>query len=130
MKNSNRYEINYIEGKIIVSKKFLKEAGIIGSTAYTELAQVRRDYPDFPIVQREIAKKQGKQTYGKLDYKAMGEFIKEKEEDAADAVLAEFEHVKALSKIHDGSYAFVKTWFLKRYKDEFVKEEKTEEAVA
>ena len=44
MKNTNRYEINYIEGKIIVTKKFLKEAGIIGSVAYEELTKVRHDY--------------------------------------------------------------------------------------
>ena len=41
MKHNHNYEINYIEGKIIATKSFLKEAGVIGSTAYTELAQVR-----------------------------------------------------------------------------------------
>ena len=44
MKHNHNYEINYVEGKIIVTKSFLKEAGVIGSTAYTELAQVRKDY--------------------------------------------------------------------------------------
>ena len=33
-------------------------------------------------------------------------------------VLAEFERVKALSKVQAGQYAFVKIWFLNRYKDE------------
>ena len=47
MRHTHGYEINYIEGKIIVTKSFLKEAGVIGSTAYTELAQVRKDYPEF-----------------------------------------------------------------------------------
>ncbi len=129
MKQNHNYEINYIENTITVTKKFLKEAGVIGSAAYKELAQLRKDLPDFQIVQREISKKKDKKTYGKLDYKAMGEFIKEKEEDAADTVLAEFEHVKQLSKIRSGSYAYVKTWFLARYKDEFAAAE-TEEEVA
>ena len=35
------YEINYIENTITVTKKFLKDAGIIGSAAYNELARVR-----------------------------------------------------------------------------------------
>ena len=119
MKKNNGYEINYIENTITVTKKFLKEAGIIGSAAYTELARVRKDLPDFQIVQREIAKKQGKKTYGKLTYELMAGHIEAKEEANAPAVLAEFERVKQLSKVQSGSYAYVKTWFLTRYKEDF-----------
>ena len=129
MSKMNGYEINYLEGKITVSKKFLKEAGIIGSAAYKELAQVRRDYPDFSIEQREISKKQGKKSYGKLTYKVMGEFIEAQEEKNAAVVLAEFERVQQLSKVQNGSYAYVKTWFLNRYKDAFEQQDEIEEAV-
>ena len=129
MKQNHGYEINYVENKIIVTKKFLKEAGIIGSNAYKELAQVRKDYPDFTIVQREIAKKNDKKTYGKLTYERMAEFIEAQEAENAPAVLAEFKQMQVLSKFQSGSYAYVKTWFLKRYEDEFTKEE-TEEEVA
>ena len=130
MRHTHGYEINYIEGKIIVTKSFLKEAGIIGSAAYTELAKVRRDYPDFAIEQRQITKKQGKKTYGKLTYKVMGEFIEAQEEDNAAEVLAEFERVQRLSKVQNGSYAYVKTWFLNRYKDVFQQEDEACEEVA
>ena len=123
MKKTAGYEINYIENTITVTKKFLKEAGIIGSPAYKELAQVRKDLPDFQIVQREITKKQGKKTYGKLTYEVMKDFIAVKEEGNAAVVLAEFERVQALSKVQAGSYAFVKTWFLNRYKEDFQQEE-------
>ena len=128
MKKTAGYEINYMENTITVTKKFLKEAGIIGSSAYKELAQVRKDLPDFQIVQREITKKQGKKTYGKLTYEVMKDFIAVKEEGNATVVLAEFERVQALSKVQAGSYAFVKTWFLNRYKEDFQQEE-TEEAI-
>ena len=128
MKKTAGYEINYIKNTITVTKKFLKEAGIIGSSAYKELAQVRKDLPDFQIVQREITKKQGKKTYGKLTYEVMKDFIAVKEEGNATVVLAEFERVQALSKVQAGSYAFVKTWFLNRYKEDFQQEE-TEEAI-
>ena len=123
----NSIDINYIEKTITVTKSYLKEAGIIGSAAYTELAQVRKDLPEFQIVQREIAKKPGKKTYGKLTYKVMGEFITAQEEDNAPAVLDEFERIKALSKAYAGQYAFVKTWFLSRYKGVFTQtdEQKT-----
>ena len=129
MKHNHNYEINYVEGKIIVTKSFLKEAGVIGSTAYTELAQVRKDYPEFTIEQRQISKKQGKKTYGSLTYKVMKEFIEVQEEENAETVLAEFERIQHLSNAHNGQYAFVKSWFLKRYNDQFVQEENTEEAV-
>ena len=129
MRTNNGYEINYIENTITVTRKFLKDAGVIGSPAYNELARVRKDLPDFQIVQREITKKQGKKTYGKLTYEVMADFIAVKEEEDAPAVLAEFERVKALSKVQAGQYAFVKNWFLNRYKDEFQQEE-TEEEVA
>jgi len=123
MKQNHGYEINYIENTIIVTKSFLKKAGTIGSKEYNELAKVRRDFPDFRIQQREITKKQGKKTYGKLTYKVMGEFIEAQEEENAAEVLAEFERVQRLSKVQNGSYAYVKTWFLNRYRDVFEQEE-------
>ena len=127
MKN---YEFDYSKKQIVVSKSFLKEAGIIGSAAYIELAQVRSDFPDFQIVPREISKKQDKKTYGKLTYEAMKEFITAQEEDNAPTVLAEFDRIQQLSAIHNGPYAFVTAWFLKRYNDVFEKKEETAEAMA
>ncbi len=124
----NSYEINYTEMTITVTKSFLKEAGNIGSTAYKELAQVRKDLPEFQIVQREIAKKPGKKTYGKLTYQVMEDFIKEYEEENAPAALAEYQQIRQFSQFHAGKYAFVKNWFLNRYKDVFTQRESQEPA--
>ena len=44
-------------------------------------------------------------------------------------LLAEFERVQRLSKVQNGSYAYVKTWFLNRYKDVFQQEDETCEDV-
>lgn len=126
MKNNNGYELNFTENTITVTKRFLKEAGVIGSAAYKELAQVRHDYPEYTITERKSRKK-NKKTYGDLTYKVMAEFIKGQEEENVSAVLAEFEQVKVLSHAYAGKYAFVKTWFLKRYKDVFMQEESEEE---
>ena len=131
MKHNNHYEIDFTEGKIIVSKGFLKEAGVIGSSAYRDLVQLRHDYPEFTIVPREINKKKGKKTYGKLTYEKMAEFIKAiEDEERASTVLVEFERVKVLAHAYRGQYAFVKTWFLARYKDQFQQEEDAEEGAA
>ena len=121
------YVIDYSQKQIVVSKSFLKEAGIIGSTAYSKLARVRKDFPDYQIEQRTIAKKKGKQSYGELTYKTMAEHIEAKEEENAPIVLAQFERIKKLSKCHSGSYAFVKKWFLERYKEDFEQETNSEE---
>ena len=129
MKQTHNYEVNFAEQKIIVTKKFAKAAGVIGSTQYKELAQIRHDFPDFTIELREIKRKEGKRTYGKLTYQAMEDFITEFEEENAPAILDELERMKALSKAYAGKYAFVKTWFLNRYKDVF-KQEDSREAVA
>ena len=127
MKQHQGYEINFEKNAIIVTKSFLKEAGIVGSAAYSELACVRKDFPDYQIEQRTIAKKKGKQSYGELTYKTMAEHIEAKEEENAPIVLAQFERIKKLSKCHSGSYAFVKKWFLERYKDDFEQETNSEE---
>ena len=58
MKQTHNYEVNFAEQKIIVTKKFAKAAGVIGSMQYKELAQIRRDFPDFTIELREIKRKE------------------------------------------------------------------------
>ena len=124
MKQNLGYEIDYIEENIIVSKKFLKEASTINTAAYTELAQIRKDFPEFTIVPRAIAKKENKMTYGKLTYKFMREYILTK--DDAESVLAEFEQVQKLAKFQNASYVFVKKWFLGLYGEEFRREDDNE----
>ena len=127
--SKNGYEINFSEMTIIATKSFLKEAGIVGSTAYNALTRVRTELPDFKVVPREITKKKSKKNYGKLTYKVMEDFIVVQEMKNAPAVLAEFQRVKELAKVHAGQYAFVKTWFLNRYKDA-ITQDVLDEAVA
>ena len=121
MKQNLGYEIDYIEEKIIVSKKFLKEASTINTAAYTELTQIRKDYPEFAIVPRAITKKENKMTYGKLTYEKMREYIETKADK--EQVLVEFEQVQKLAKFQKAQYVFVKKWFLGLYGDEFRREE-------
>ncbi len=128
MKQNIGYEIDYIEGKIIVSQKFLKEASTINTTAYTELTKVRKDYPDFKIEPRQIAKRENKMTYGKLTYDRMREYIETKADK--DQVLVEFEQVQKLAKFQNAQYVFVKKWFLGLYGNDFRREEKVEKESA
>ena len=61
---------------IILTKKFAKSASLVGSKDYNTLCRLRKDYPDYKVVVREIAKKEGKKnTHKNLTYKAMGAYI-------------------------------------------------------
>ena len=123
MKN---YEINYNEKAIIVSKAFMKEAGIYNSEAYNILKGLRADLPNFEIKQREIKKNSNKKTYGKLTYERMEEYILFAEgEDTA--TLKEFETVKTMATFKASPYAYTKKWFLEKYKD-FAREAEQGEA--
>ena len=126
MKN---YEINYNENAIIVTKAFLKEAGVYNSEAYNILKGLRTDLPNFEIKQREIKKNSSKKTYGKLTYKRMEEYIihhikknnpKKEAKDLGEIIaeaLDEFKTVKEEATFKASPYAYTKKWFLDRYKD-------------
>ena len=128
MKQNRGYEIDFVEGKIIVMKRFLKDASVIGSTAYTELTQVRKDYADFTIEIRQIAKKENKMTYGKLTYDFMRNYISTK--DNSETILAEYENIRKLAKFQNAQYVFVKKWFLGLYGDDFKRAENEEQESA
>ena len=129
MTKSQQYEVDFINSKIILTKKFFKAATTLNSPEYTTLMQLRRDNPGFAVELREIKKKEGKQSYRNLTYKHMEEYIIALEGEMSEN-LKELEQVKKLSKVQAGPYAYVKSWFLKKYKDEFQKEEETTEAPA
>ena len=128
MKQNIGYEIDFVEGKIIVSKKFLKEASNVNTTAYSDLVQIRKDYPDFTIESRQIAKHENKMTYGKLTYDFMRDYIGMK--DNSKLVLAEYEKIRKLAKFQSAQYAFVKKWFLGLYGNDFKREENEEKEFA
>lgn len=118
MKRNTEYEINQVDGKIIITKKFASAASVWNSAAYKIMKKLRADNPSFTVELRSIKKKVGKKVYGKLTYETMKEYIVTVE-GGDSIVLAEFEQVKKLSMIQAGPYAYVKKWFLSRYKDAF-----------
>ena len=122
MKN---YEVDFIESKIIVSKKFYQAAKTINTNEYKTLVQLRTENPGFAIELRTIQKKEGKKSYRNLTYGNMREYIITREGEKSES-LKEFEKVLNLSKVQAGQYAYVKTWFLKKYADAFLSEETAE----
>ena len=127
MNKTALYEIDFINSKIILTKKFYKAASILNSSEYNIMIQLRTQNPGFEIVLKEIKKKEGKKSYRNLTYANMREYIITREGEKSETV-AEFDRVMALSKIQAGPYAYVKTWFLKKYGEEFNAEEEVSEA--
>lgn len=123
--NRMPYEVDFINNKIILTKKFYKAASILNSSEYNIMIQLRTQNPGFEIVLKEIKKKEGKKSYRNLTYANMREYIITREGEKSETV-AEFDRVMALSKIQAGPYAYVKTWFLKKYGEEFNAEEVSE----
>ena len=121
MKKNASYEINFIEGKIILTKKFYKSASTLNTPEYKELMTLRNENPGFTIELREIKKKEGKQSYRNLTYANMRNYIITLEGEESEN-LKEFNNVLKLSKVQAGPYAYVKTWFLKKYGDIFKSE--------
>ena len=129
MTKNNRYEINHIEGKVILTKQFAKSASILNTPEYMTLLELRRNHPDYTFELREIRKKEGKKSYRNLTYEHMEAYIITRDGKDSEAH-KDFEQVKKLSQVQAGPYAYVKSWFLKKYKDEFQQEEETTEAPA
>lgn len=63
MTKTQQYEVDFINSKLILTKKFYKAATILNTPEYTTLMQLRRDNPGFTIELRTIRKKEGKKTY-------------------------------------------------------------------
>ena len=113
-KNLNGYSIDHIDGTIILSKKFAKAGGVLNSAEYRIIKQLRKDYPDYTVIEKEIHKKEDKKSYAKLTIEAMRDFIVKREGEASDN-LTEFDKMEKLYEKRPGKYGYMKHWFLKHY---------------
>lgn len=129
MTKSQQYEVDFINSKIILTKKFYKAATTLNTPEYNILLQLRTQNPDYEIVLKEIKKKEGKKSYRNLTYDNMRNYIITLEGEKSET-LTEFDKVLKLSKVQAGPYAYVKTWFLSKYGDAFKSEDETSEAPA
>lgn len=109
------YRHDHENHAIVLTKKFSKTSSVVGSKDYNTLCRLRKDYPDYHIVVREIAKKEGKSNPNRnLTYDNMRETIITKYGKDSDELNA-FEIVIKESKIHPAPYIHVKAWFLNAY---------------
>ena len=101
---------------IIVTKQFLINASQIGTPEFDLYLELMEKHPGFTFKEYKITR-----VYGKLTYEVMENFIinRETNEDIRKVILDEFKIVRKISLTQKASYAYVKKWFLGRYKEDF-----------
>jgi len=106
---------------ITATREFLIRAGQFGSTEFSILLDIQKSHPDYTVVEHKIKRNPNKNVYGKLTYDKMDDFIRGhySDEKKLQDALIEFRIIKKTSKAMPAAYAYVKSWFLDKYKTEF-----------
>ena len=125
MKNSTP-RIDRNKKIIYATKSFLIKAGQFGTNEFNTLNDMLKTFPGFKVEEEKIARNASKEAYGNLTYAVMKAFIESYETDNTKrkTMLEEYEAIKTVSKTQRGAYAFVKSWFLKKYGAEFNRRKK------
>ena len=111
MKNAPRF---VDETHVLVTKMFAKNARIFGSAEYKMWKEIRLDCPNAEMVTKTIKKNPNKKVDTKnMTYENMAAFIRE--QDDAEAVMAEFQKQINLSKVKANPYRAVLAWFKQKY---------------
>ena len=103
----NAYSVNHMTRSIILTRDFAKKASIPGTDEYRTFLTLRRDNPEYEVIQRTIAKKEGKRK--PPSYKQMKKYISCVEN--SDYYMARFEAMCNEAASKNGSYTRVLKWF-------------------
>ena len=114
----NTLKINHADRIIVMDRTFAKLAENTMSAEYAHLQQVRRDYPKYKVIQRQIKKNSNKETYNGLTYEYMeGYIMTHGSVETIQANIREFEEMRLISKCHGKAFRYpvIKSWFLEKY---------------
>ena len=114
----NALTINFDKRQIVMTKLFAKKCTDTRSEEYAHLQSVRKDYPTFMVVTREIKKNPNKRVYKGLTYEYMRDYIiLHNSPENKRKALAEFEELLLISRCQQQSYRYpaIKKWFLAKY---------------
>ena len=116
----NTLKINHAERIITMDRTFAKNAENTMSAEYAHLQSVRRDYPTYTVVRRQIKKNPNKECYKGLTYEYMEKYIAAHDDDNK-SIMAEYEMMRGTSEeakealAEPVSYYEMKVWFLKKF---------------
>ena len=116
----NTLKINHENHTIMMDRTFAEKAENTRSEEYAHLQNIRRDYPVYTVVRRQIKKNPNKECWKGLTYTYMENYIRTHEDDKSrPVVLDEFAEMQLISKCHSNvhRYPVIKKWFLAKYPD-------------
>ena len=110
----NVLKVSHADRTIVMDRTFAKFADNTMSPEYAHLQQVRRDYPTYTVVQRQIKKNAKQEHYHGLTYAYMEDYIAS--HGTADDRRT-YDEMKLISKCHSKGFRYptIKAWFLERF---------------
>ena len=127
----NTLTLNHEKRTIIMDRTFAKYAENTMSDEYAHLQRVRKDYPNYTVIQRQIKRNPNKKTYNGLTFAVMKAYIES--QSNSEKQLKVFEAVKRIAEMKGSKYPLTKKWFLNTYpdfKENAVKENETNALVS
>ena len=106
----NLFAIDFANNTIVASKTTLKKASIPNSAEYKALMKLTKQNPTFTVVEKEIKKAEGKNTYKGLN----DDFIKQYISIQTNAKTLDEQYKKAAEM---GKFPLVRKWFLNTFKN-------------
>ena len=103
---------------IVMDRTFYKNSLNTKSDEYEHLQKVRKHYPKYSVVRREIKKNENKKSYKGLTYEYMEDYIMT--HGSAEMVktnLKEFYEKRLIAECHGKAFRYpaIKRWFLEKY---------------
>lgn len=115
---TNTLRINHVNHTIVMDRAFARNAIDTRSEEYAHLQMVRRDYPNYQVVQRHIRTNRNKKTYKGLTYDYMEDYIlTHGPEETRLNNHKEFTEKCLISECHGRAFRYpvIKSWFLEKY---------------
>lgn len=133
----NVCKLSHAKREIVMDRTFAKLAENTMSAEYAHLQQVRKDYPTYTVIKRQIKRNGNKESYKGLTYEYMETYIlSHGTSETRIANLHEFNEMHLIAECHSKAFRYpvIKAWFLEKYpevknfgkKVEAVAEEETE----
>ena len=106
----NLFAIDFANNTIVASKTTLKKASIPNSAEYKALMKLTKQNPTFTVVEKEIKKAEGKNTYKGLDKAFVEKYISI--QDNADDLNKQYAKAAEM-----GKFPLVRKWFLNTFEN-------------
>jgi len=110
----NAVRINHNERTIVITKKYAKLASVYDNTEYRQLEEIKKVYPNYQVIVREVSKKSS--VSSRLTLRTMENYIKMHDDDGK--IMEEFKKMrdeKAGENLEKTSFFEIKKWFFATY---------------